>query len=90
MIEKHQIDIYVVLLGNKCDKEIERKVTFEEAKKFADLYEIQFYEVSAKTGENIEDAFYNIIDRYYENHDPFFKNNRVNTHSINQHTSQSK
>ena len=44
---------YVVLVGNRADLEDKRQVSFEEGKKFADKYGFDFYETSAKTGQNI-------------------------------------
>ncbi len=50
--------IFFVLVGNKNDLENERKVSFDEGKKFADSNNILFFESSAKTGNNVEDIFY--------------------------------
>ena len=50
--------IFFVLVGNKNDLEKERKVSFDEGKKFADSNDILFFESSAKTGNNVEDIFY--------------------------------
>ena len=50
-----------VLIGNKIDLENERKVSFNEGKKFADEKNIIFGEVSAKTGDGFEDLFNNHI-----------------------------
>lgn len=45
----------LVLLGNKCDNEEKREVSFEEGKKICDKYDLLFFmEVSAKTGFNIQ------------------------------------
>ena len=46
-----------VLIGNKIDLENERKVSFEQGKKFADEKNIIFGEVSAKTGDGFEILF---------------------------------
>ena len=47
-----------VLVGTKCDLEDERKVNTEEGKKLAKELGINnFFEVSAKTGKNVEEAF---------------------------------
>ena len=46
-----------VLIGNKIDLENERKVTFEEGKKFAEENNFIFQEVSAKNGNNFEKLF---------------------------------
>ena len=47
------------LIGNKIDLDDERKVKEEEAKFFADSHGYFFVEVSALTGDGIEDLFYN-------------------------------
>ena len=43
-------------------KEDKREVTSEEGKLLAEKYELQFLEVSAKTGLNIERLFYSITE----------------------------
>ena len=41
----------LILLGNKCDNEEKREVTYEEGKKICDKYDLLFFmEVSAKEG----------------------------------------
>ena len=50
---------YIVLVGNMADLEEKRQVSFEEGKKFANKYGIDFYETSAKTGQNINEIFLN-------------------------------
>ena len=50
-------EVIIVLLGNKIDLEVERKVTTQEAEDFAEKNGLLFYEVSAKTGENIQELF---------------------------------
>jgi len=47
----------ITLIGNKRDLESERDVTVEEASKFAQENGLYFMESSAKTGENVEEAF---------------------------------
>ena len=47
----------MVLIGNKCDLEKERKVSKEEGENLAQKYGIPFYETSAKTGANVQEAF---------------------------------
>ena len=56
--DKNNPNIKKFLIGNKNDLENERKVSFEEGKKFADSNDILFFESSAKTGNNVEDIFY--------------------------------
>ena len=50
-------NIYLVLIGNKLDLKNERVVKFNEGKKFAKEYDMDFYEVSAKSGEFVEETF---------------------------------
>uniref|UniRef100_A0A6B2LWG8 Uncharacterized protein n=1 Tax=Arcella intermedia TaxID=1963864 RepID=A0A6B2LWG8_9EUKA len=45
------------MVGNKCDLLNDRCVTTQEAQEFADHVELEFFETSAKTGENVEEAF---------------------------------
>jgi len=47
----------IMLIGNKKDLEAQRDVTFEEATQFAKENGLIFLESSAKTGENVEEAF---------------------------------
>ncbi|XP_077287571.1 ras-related protein Rab-4B-like [Arctopsyche grandis] len=50
-------NIVILLVGNKKDLEQAREVTFMEASQFAQENELVFLETSAKTGENVEEAF---------------------------------
>lgn len=50
-------NIIILLVGNKRDMEDEREVTFIEASNFAQENELVFLETSAKSGENVEEAF---------------------------------
>ena len=54
--------IFMVLVGNKSDLEDRRQVSKDEGQELADKYGIQFYETSAKTGDNVESIFYNSAD----------------------------
>jgi len=46
-----------MLIGNKSDLTKQREVSFEEANKYAEENGIDFFETSAKSGQNIEAAF---------------------------------
>ena len=51
----------IVLVGNKTDMEEERAVSTAEGKHFADLFDCPFFETSAKSRINVEEAFCGLI-----------------------------
>eukprot|EP00434_Breviolum_minutum_P019983 symbB.v1.2.017627.t1/scaffold1340.1/size241236/12 len=51
-----------VLVGNKADLNENRKVTKEEGQKLATQYNMKFFETSAKTGQDVDEAFLSIAD----------------------------
>ena len=62
-------NIHMVLVGNKIDLNEERKISKEEGKELAKEYVMDFYETSAKTGENIEDIFFGLCELISNNID---------------------
>uniref|UniRef100_A0A6B2LND0 Uncharacterized protein n=1 Tax=Arcella intermedia TaxID=1963864 RepID=A0A6B2LND0_9EUKA len=61
-------DPIIFLLGNKLDllkTPSDRTVSNEEAKQFADKHRLTFYEVSAKSTENIVDAVSDLYLQIY-------------------------
>ena len=50
-------DILICLIGNKCDLEGKRAVSYEEGKNFAEENNLIFFETSAKDGTNIQECF---------------------------------
>ena len=46
-----------ILVGNKCDIENKRQVSFQQGKELADEFGIPFIETSAKDDINVKDAF---------------------------------
>ena len=62
-------DIKIILIGNKIDLENERKVSYEEGQSVAKEYGFQqFFETSAKTGENIKEMFKKISSLLYKDY----------------------
>ena len=45
-----------MLIGNKADLEEEREVSKEEGEQLAQMLECKYYETSAKTGQNVNEA----------------------------------
>ncbi|KAF8183050.1 small GTPase superfamily [Mycena galopus ATCC 62051] len=54
-------DVIYILVGNKSEAENERQVSEEEGAARARQWGCQFLEVSAKTGENVDQAFMDLI-----------------------------
>jgi small GTP-binding protein len=75
-----------ILIGNKCDKDSERKVQQNEAKQFAQEKNLYYLETSAKNDENIQKLFYYItykLIKHYDNNDYYeeFDNQINKSHS---------
>lgn len=61
-----QLTVYT-MIGHKADKpNRDRTVTAVEAQRFADIHGIRFFETSAVTGQNIENAFLAIAEDIYD------------------------
>ena len=56
----------IVIVGCKFDLEDKRKVSTEEGKKFAEKYNLTFFETSALTGKGVKEAFSTLIQKAYE------------------------
>ena len=50
-------NVYKLLIGNKCDLEDKRKVTYQEGKDFAESNGMKFIETSAKDNTKVQEAF---------------------------------
>merc|ERR1719213_595222 len=62
-------DLVITLVGNKCDKASERQVSFEEGQHFAQRYGLYFTEISAVTGQMVDQPFHvtaRLVDRQNE------------------------
>ena len=53
--------IPMMLVGNKCDLENQRQVSFQEGQDIADTFGCAFKETSAKTRLNSSECFYDVV-----------------------------
>ena len=53
-------DVSLLLIGNKSDLEDKRVVTKDNIDQLTRDINVQYFEVSARTGSNVEEAFYHI------------------------------
>ena len=51
----------MILVGNKCDLEMDRKVSYQEGQDLARSFRSSFKETSAKTCVNVQDAFFDLV-----------------------------
>ena len=62
-VEKHANEkVNKLLVGNKCDLENQRQVSYEEGKAYADQLGIKFIETSAKNSVNVDNAFFTMAN----------------------------
>ena len=62
--EKCKKDIIILLLGNKADKENERKVSIEEGVELASQEKYEFKETSCLQNKNVANAFEYLVERW--------------------------
>ncbi|XP_064937545.1 ras-related protein RABB1c-like [Musa acuminata AAA Group] len=60
-------NVTIMLIGNKCDLARRRAVGTEEGEQFAEDHGLYFMETSAKTAQNVEEAFINTAAAIREN-----------------------
>ena len=78
------------LIGNKNDLNDKREVTYEEGKKLADEKNIIFEEISAKTGNNINELFHDkVFEALYNKFRNKFKNDNENNINYNLENTES-
>jgi GTPase KRas protein len=51
----------LVIVGNKCDREDSRQVSAADGVALAKSYGAEFFEGSAKSGKNVDEAFYALV-----------------------------
>eukprot|EP00299_Pterocystis_sp_00344_P005769 c17506_g1_i1.p1 GENE.c17506_g1_i1~~c17506_g1_i1.p1 ORF type:complete len:222 (+),score=45.02 c17506_g1_i1:44-667(+) len=59
-------NMVIMLIGNKCDLEHRRAVQFEEGQQFAREHGLIFMETSAKTAQNVDEAFISTAQKIHE------------------------
>eukprot|EP00112_Aurelia_sp_Birch-Aquarium-sp1_P018677 Seg4489.1 transcript_id=Seg4489.1/GoldUCD/mRNA.D3Y31 product="Ras-related protein Rab-27A" protein_id=Seg4489.1/GoldUCD/D3Y31 len=59
-------DPMIVLIGNKADLEDQRRVDQEDARALADSLGLRYFETSAATGANVEEAIDSLLDLVME------------------------
>ena len=65
-VEKNcEAGITTMLIGTKCDKNDERAVTRDEAEALAAEHNMMYFETSARSNINIQEAFSEMIDAVY-------------------------
>ena len=60
--------VCVILVGNKIDDVDKREISKEEGEKTADEFGLNYFETSAKTGENVESSYYALIKKIDDNY----------------------
>ena len=60
--ENKNSDGFVMLVGNKLDLDGDRDVSREQAEQKANELGIKYHQISAKTGENIEQVFLDVVE----------------------------
>ena len=60
--------VTIILVGNKIDDEEHRAVQTEEGKNLAKELGLMFFECSAKSGENIDSTFNELVKKTVENY----------------------
>ena len=70
--------IVIYIIGNKIDMVEERKIKTEEGQKLANEFHLQFYETSAKTGENVNETFESLVNKIDEVYSQIEANNGAN------------
>ena len=58
---KETDSVPIVLVGNKCDMEGERQVSFDQGQGLAQEWGCPFFEASAKAKINNEECFYEVV-----------------------------
>ena len=58
-------NVCILIVGNKCDMDAQRKVTYAQGSDLAKHYKVPFIEASAKSGFNVDETFLMISKEVY-------------------------
>jgi len=81
LAKRSKKNIPIVLVGNKCDLDNERKISTEQGKQLAEQLNCAFIETSAKTRHNISEAFELLVSEVRKCRDPSKTPSSLNTSS---------
>ena len=88
-IEKHaKENVFKFLVGNKSDLVEQRKISYDEAKQYADEHELPYIETSAKEGININELFDSSIKSFLNNSNNFSGEKNIKLNSQNTNSSE--
>mmetsp|Transcript_9393 Transcript_9393/g.9917 ORF Transcript_9393/g.9917 Transcript_9393/m.9917 type:complete len:117 (-) Transcript_9393:108-458(-) len=59
-------DIIVLIVGNKCDLEDQRVVSYQEGLELAERFSVGFFEASMKDNINIENIYLSLLSKYWD------------------------
>ena len=76
-------ELFKVLVGNKSDLEDQRQVSIEEGNEYASCIEAEFFETSAKTGENINQLFQSLAQHVFDARINIIGQNETGNNNVN-------
>ena len=80
---KSNPDTKIFLIGNKCDLDNERQVIYNEAENFSNNFNFDgFYEVSAKTGERVEEILVLATKILFNDYSDYQSDNKIKNNPL--------
>ena len=64
--EEASDNVIIFLVGNKIDDVDHRKIQIENGENLANTFKLEFFETSAKTGENVQKTFQTLVQKIDE------------------------
>ena len=58
-------EVKIIMLGNKTDLEDDRQVSEKEGEEMAQKHGLTYYEASAKSGQNVKEAFEDLANKIH-------------------------